>query len=233
MTALLLAAALGLAPGAATSNEPTFGLDALTLLDDGGGGGVPAHPALLVLGEVGAGLGAGLVSMPVVHFLSVVFGGFGLTPVLSLPVALLGSLVLPPALVAGAVWAIAELDPIRAPRFRPTVTAALVAWAVVLVAGSVWHEGFWNFVLLTPEDSVTIPLAMLPYLLLGSAVLTAASTVAVNTTTTRRTRRNYWDDPRDDEEDEDPFAQRPARPSPERIAQAPAAVLVPMWLGRF
>lgn len=230
MTALLMAAALGLGGFQLVDPQTDLALAPIDLVGAGGDAST-MHPAALVASELGVGLAAGLLSMPAVYFVSWIFGGFGLVPVLDLVTMVVGTLVLPPAAVAGAVWAIADLSPHYEPRFRPTVGAAMVAWAAVTVAGSFWYEGFWNFVLLTPQDSIFNPLAALPYLLLGSAVLAVVSTVTVNVTRLRRTRDNYWRRPTFDEEPEDPFAA--SRPPPDRQTKAPSGVTVPLWAGRF
>lgn len=221
MPALILAALVSVGPSSAPD---------LNLLPGAGSDVVRLTPAALVAVELGSGVLAGSLAMPAVYLVSFVLGGLTEGPSINLIPMLMGTLLLPPTAVAGVVWAIAWLDPIRAPRFAPTVAVAGAAWGVVLLAGSIWHQSVWDFARLLTAGIVQTPGAALPWLLGSAALLTTAATVAVNLTTVRRLEPGPWQRPRDPVP-EDPFAR--ARPAPPPAEPSTDGLVVPLWAGRF
>lgn len=203
----------------------------LSPLPGAGSDTVSLAPAGRVALELGTGLAAGTLSMPAVVLVSLVFGGLSGDGVhLNLVPLVMGTLLLPPTAVAGTVWAMAWLDPVRAPRFAPTVAVAGAAWGAVLVAGSLWHGSLWDFALRLSVDLFRAPGAALPWVLGSAALLSVAATVAVELTTVRRLEPGPWQRPVEPEP-EDPFAR--ARPAPPRREPQPAALVVSLWSGRF
>lgn len=123
----------------------------------------PLPPWHAAAAEYAAGVGVAAVTVPLTMELGTMIGKSSSDLTTALVPALLVTMLVPPAAVAGAEWSVARLCGRKGARFHPAVWAGLgvsVLGVLFGALGGVWTENKLSFSLFVVAESLAMPAAV-------------------------------------------------------------------------